>query len=84
MAVSSSSALDERLAGVGDPLGELVAHPLELAEVEGAGRRRDGGDPVLDRDPREGLGDEAGELVLEAADLAPQLDAGKALVAARR
>ena len=65
---------------LGDPLGEIVAQPLELAEAEDPGLAGDGGDAVVDLDPAEGLGEETGELALEMADLAPQLGPGEALV----
>ena len=73
-------ALGEGQARLGDPLGELVAQPLELAEVEDPRLAPTAATAVVDLDPAEGLGEEAGELALEAADLPPQLDAGEALV----
>jgi hypothetical protein len=65
----------------GNPLGERVAHLLQLIE---AGHPRLGemaGDRGVDCDARESLDGEAGELVLEASDLAPQLGAREALIA---
>ena len=82
--VSSSERLSQIEAGVGDPLGELVAHPLELAEPERPRLDRCGRHAGGDLEPREGLGDEPRELMLEPADLAPQLDARGELVAAYR
>jgi len=61
-------------------LGQLVAQPLQLSQVENPRLGRDRLDPVANLDPAESLGEEAGELALEMADLAPQLDAGVALV----
>jgi hypothetical protein len=65
---------------LGDPLGEVVAQLLELAETEDPGLTADRGDAVVDLDPAEGLGEETAELALEMADLTPQLDPGEALV----
>jgi hypothetical protein len=73
-------ALAQGPASVGDPLGQLVAQPLQLTEVEDARLWRHRGDAVLDRGMAEGGGEEAGELPLEPADLASQLDPGGALV----
>jgi hypothetical protein len=73
--------LAQGAAGVGDPVGERVADLLQLAEADQARLVRRGGHPRVDRHPREGPRGEAPELVLEAADLAPQLGARKALVA---
>jgi hypothetical protein len=63
-----------------DPIREIVAQPLQLAQVEDPRLHRDGGDTVIELDPAEGLGEEAGELTLEVADLAPQLRSGSELV----
>jgi hypothetical protein len=68
-------------AGGSDPLGEGVAHLLQLVE---AGDPRLGemtGDGSVDGEAGECLDGEAGELMLEASDLAPQLSAREALVA---
>jgi hypothetical protein len=73
-------ALAQSQPCLGDPLGEIVAQPLELAEAEDPGLTADRGDPVIDLDPAESLGEKAGELTLEMADLTPQLDPGEALV----
>lgn len=67
-------------AGVGDPLRQLVAQALQLAQVEDPRLRRDRGDAVGNLDTAEGLGEKVGELALEVTDLAPQLNAGEALV----
>jgi hypothetical protein len=64
----------------GNPLGQIVAQPLQLAKVEDPWLGGDGTNAVLDLHPAEGLGEKAGELALEMADLAPQLDPGEALV----
>src|SRR4029077_6219612 len=66
--------------GLGDPLGEIVAQLLDLAEPEDPGTSAVRGDPVVDLYPAEGLGEETGELALEVAHLTPQLDSGEALV----
>ena len=81
-AVSSSARSRERHAGVGDPVGERVAHPLELAEAERPRLAETAATAGVDLEAREGLGDERDELVLEAADLAAQLGSREALVAA--
>jgi hypothetical protein len=65
---------------LGDAVRELVAQLLQLTQVEHPRRRRDRGDAMLHRDPAEALGEQRGELSLEAADLAPQLVPGEALV----
>jgi hypothetical protein len=67
-------------AGGGDPLGEPVADPLQLAEPEQArlgSRRRH---PVLDLDVAEPRREEAGKLPFQPPDLLPQVGAGEALV----
>jgi len=58
---------------IGDAVGELVAQPLQLPEVEQPRCGRDRGDAVTDLDPAEALGEESGQPLLEGADLAPQL-----------
>ncbi len=72
--------LGERDAGAGHPLGELVAQPLQLAEVEDARLRRPRRDPVRDLDPAEGGTEQRCQLALEPADLPPQLLPRAALV----
>jgi hypothetical protein len=67
-------------ARLGDPLRQIVAQPLQLSQVEDPRLWRERVDPMADLDPAEGLGKERGELALEAADLAPQLGPGEALV----
>ena len=73
-------ALTQGKPRVGNPLGEVVAQTLQLAEVEEARLARDRIDPVADLDPSEALGEEAGELTLEMTDLPPQLSASETLV----
>lgn len=70
----------QRVARLGDPPGEAVAHPLQLSQVGDVrdARRPDAG---RDRQPREGLRREPQQLPLEAADLAAQLGPREALVA---
>ncbi len=72
--------LAQRQPRLGDPLRQLVPQPLELAEVENPRLDCDRGDAIVELDASEGLAQEAGELTLEPADLASQLDPGKALV----
>lgn len=69
-------------AGVLDASRERVAHRLQLAEVERPTAGGEGGDAGVDLDPRERLGGQRDQAVLQPADLAPQLGARKALVAA--
>ncbi len=66
---------------LGDAVGEGVADALQVLQPRHSRRVRGGGHLGVDGDAREGLRREAPELVLEAADLAPQLGAGEALVA---
>jgi hypothetical protein len=75
-----------REGGVGlpDALGKLIAHTLEGAEIEHAWARHRGGHPVGDIEAAEALEGEARQLELEAADLAAQLGARRALVARMR
>ena len=73
--------LVERQARLADPLGKFVAHPLQLAEAEHPRLAATAAHRGVDLDPAEGLGEQPGQLVLEPGDLAPQLGAGKALVA---
>jgi hypothetical protein len=75
--------LPQRHPRLADPLGELVAQPLQLTEVEqprGAGA---GADPVLELDSAEGLADEATQLALETGNLTPQLGPREPLIDAR-
>ena len=74
--------LGERPPRLGDPLGESVADPLEVAEVEQPRGRRGAGDAAVDLETAEGFGGEAAELAFEAANLSPQLGARGALVGA--
>jgi hypothetical protein len=73
-------SLGQRQAGLGDPLGQFVAQPLQLAEIENAGLGGEPGYAVFDPHPAERLGEEGGQLALEAADLAPQLETRRPLV----
>jgi hypothetical protein len=65
----------------GDPIGKGVADPLQVLQVGDPRHVRAGRHLDVEDDAGKGLGREAGQLVLEAADLAPQLDAREALVA---
>jgi hypothetical protein len=67
-------------AGLGDAVGEAVAHPLQLAEVEDARLGGDRLDPVGDLGVAEGLPEEPGQLALKPANLASQLRPREALV----
>lgn len=71
--------LDPRL---GDPVGERVADRLQLAEAEHPRLGREGRRPGVEADAGKGVGEERAELGFQAADLPPQLGAGKPLVAA--
>lgn len=76
-------ALLELAPSGADSRRQGIAHALELAEAERAGRASArGGHRGLDPQARKRLRRELAELTLEAADLAPQLLAGEALVAA--
>lgn len=68
-------------ARLGDPVGEGIADALQVLQPGHPRSARSGGHLGIDRNPRKGLGCKKCELVLEAADLAPQLGAGEALVA---
>ena len=74
-------ALAQRPLRLGDPLGEGVAHALELGEVGDAWSSLSGLHPGIDRKTREGLAVQAGELVLQPPDLTAQLSARKPLIA---
>jgi hypothetical protein len=64
------------------PVGQLVAQHLELAEAEQA-RAAAPGDDDVDRVGREAGDERVGELALEPRDLAPQRAAGGVLVERR-
>jgi hypothetical protein len=72
--------LGEGAARLRDPVGELVADPLEVAEPEQPRRPGDALDPAVDHGPGEALGGKTAELAVEPADLGTQLRAGEALV----
>ncbi len=72
--------LDQGATRLGNAIGEGVANSLELLEPGYARLGKAGRNRRIERQAGKGLGAEAGELVLEAADLAPQLDACEALV----
>ncbi len=67
--------------GNGDPIGEGIANSLQVLQARNPGDVRARRHVDVENDAREGLSREAGQLVLEAANLAPQLDAREALVA---
>jgi hypothetical protein len=72
--------LSERRSRLGDPVGELVANPLQIAEPEHSRRRGDAVDSMGDVDPRKALGSKPGKLALEPSNLGAQLSARTALV----
>jgi hypothetical protein len=74
-------SLCEGFAGAGDPPRQSIAHLLQLAEADQAWLARRSRGRRVDREARESLRREPRQLSLEAADLAPQLNTGKALVA---
>jgi len=80
VAILDPPALDQRLPRLGRPGGEIVAHRLELAEVEhpwpGAKRL----DPVRHLGVAERLAEERCQLGLEAGDLRAKLQPRLALV----
>jgi hypothetical protein len=73
-------ALGQGPAGLGHPVGQLVAQALDLTEVEEPRLGRDRADPVSDLDAPEPLGHQTGQLTLQAPDLPPQLESREALV----
>jgi hypothetical protein len=75
-------ALSQGAARRHDPAGEPVADGLEAAEAQRPRLARRRGHRDVDLDAGEGLGHERRQLPLEAPDLAPQLGARGALVAA--
>jgi hypothetical protein len=75
------AALAKRDARLPDPRRQAVAQLLQLPQAEHPRLLRGAGDGGIDPHSREGRDEEACELVLEAADLAPQLSTGKALIA---
>lgn len=72
--------LGEALASFGNAVGELIAHGLQLAEVEHARCRGHGSDPVGNLGVAEGIAEEVRQLRLELGDLPPQLQPRPALV----
>src|SRR5215211_3074848 len=72
--------LDQRLARLGDAVGERVAQRLQLAEVEQPRRAGEGLDAVGYLGVAESLAEEDGQLRLELGDLPAQLRPGSALV----
>jgi len=73
--------LPKRDSSLANPLGERVAHPLELFETGYARLVVARGNAGIEREPGKRLGAKPGELVLETTDLAAQLSAREALVA---
>jgi hypothetical protein len=74
-------ALAEGDVGGGDPLGERVAHLLELLEPGDPRLGEPGRHDRVELQSRERLSRETTELVFEPADLTAQLDPCEALVA---
>ena len=81
IALPELGLLGQRPTCIADPLGQRVAHPLELLQAGDPGRPLRRADAGLDRAQRESLGSQPRELTLEAPDLAAQLGAREALVA---
>lgn len=73
-------ALDQRLPGLGDAVGEAVANCLQPAEVDHPRLGAEGIDAMRDLGVAEGLAEEGRQLGLEAGDLPPQLQPRLALV----
>lgn len=63
-----------------DARGESIAHLLQLSEAERARLAGHRADASVEPQAGKSLDDESAQLAFEAADLAPQLGAGKALV----
>ncbi len=61
------SPLDEGASRLRDAVGEAIADPLELAEIEDAGRGGDRVDPVRHLGVTEGLGEEPAQLASSRA-----------------
>src|SRR5262249_48513239 len=75
------AALPQREPRLTDPGRKRVADRLQIAQAERPRLARHRADCSIELQAREGLRDERAQLGLEAADLAPQLRPGKALVA---
>jgi hypothetical protein len=73
-------ALSKGGASLRGPLGQTVAHRLQLTKAEDPRRGGDGINPMRHLGVAEGLAEEAGQLRLEAADLTAQLDPRPSLV----
>jgi hypothetical protein len=73
--------LAQGLARNGDPLGEGIAHLLQLLEPGDPGHGEAGWDLGIEGEARKCLGAKTGQLMLEATDLTTQLSAREALVA---
>ncbi len=71
----------QRQTSLGDPLGKVVAHLLQLLETGNARFGETGWNLGVEIESRKGLNRESGKLVLETADLAAQLDTREALIA---
>jgi hypothetical protein len=81
VALPELGLLGERPPRLADPLGQRVAHPLQLLEAGDPRRTPRRADAGLDLAQREGLGGKPGQLELQTPDLAPQLGPREALVA---
>jgi hypothetical protein len=75
-----ASPLGEGQTGVGDPLRELIAQPLQLTEVEHPRLRGESRDPMLDVDASKCLSEKGGQPALKPADLPAQLSPREALI----
>ena len=72
--------LHQGLPCLGIPLGEAIAHRLQLTEVENPWRRSEGTDAVGNLRVAESLSEELAQLSFETADLAAQLQTRLPLV----
>jgi hypothetical protein len=75
-----SGLLGQGQAGLGHPLGKIVAQALERTEIENPrlGHRRR--DRAVESHSAERLAEEAGQLLLQMPDLTPQLVTSRQLV----
>jgi hypothetical protein len=73
-------SLRQRLARLGDPVGEAVADRLQLAEIKHPGDGRQSLDPVGNLGVAKGIPEETRQLHLESGDLLAQLQPRLTLV----
>jgi hypothetical protein len=82
VAALDGGATIEVAARLADPGRELVAQPLQLAEIEKARLGGDRGHAMGDHDPPEPLRQQPAQLALQARHLPPQLVPGAAFAGA--